>query len=1038
MPLFNPLNLVCCCKSRWGGSGSGDPVSATHDMISLQQVPALDFTLEERQRSPEQEQRNTLIGLSDVAWAVPERQSSIDTDSITNQHSGSDSFSDSFDSDLGRPRAKNKSSTTFGVVRNRLIRSISHNTSSDQPSRVSVGNSEEEVARRAELRRIMRLRIQDQLESEEAEDQFENKTTRSIRRAISSVDLAFPTSGPRDAIEFGVTKSALNNGQPARLDPDHGGHGTCQSFVALPKNATVLERASQEASGAIGHEEDIRGYHVLQKPSSTHLSAHISEDTALPFSQKSFQLSNGAGRLDRILGLDNSFNSRQASSRDSQSALGVWLIAQGLRSRDNSNLFLEEEEQAGSTSPTGKIEDIPSIAKRGQGMSACELEPMSTKGDCLVIQRPTPNSSPNRLKLHGKLKPGYVKDGHDTLNFPGELPWGPTVRALLGSFTDNTSSGGPSKSPPSPVRSQKNLYKLELKDLESMELSPFRWRSQDSPRDEGNSDDESHKPPDTRISHSKSQSQGVVGGFQSEAEMMHDTASLAQSESPSFLQREAELQTIERRFSEALTQRKPEKVVPTRFLEHFSHPAPRPPVEKPSKNKTHLAVPKGHQRAKSEGSLYRHVEYSLGLPRAQRFLLIPLDRNKTHRKEASDRSKRRSNLSIRPHMSRLPTEEYVKSSLEPRESATDLWQRAVRLEAERRHYSSFLSMRNPDGRSIFSYKQPKEQGARNSSSSISDARREISQLTPSTEERSSPSNSKWLIERWVSQMRPRSTHQADSVTSVKLVSPPKSWSKFPSFNREERNKNAAPGDKVQPRDFAVKHVTSEGQIRWATDMTKEDEQRVQTLSRSMSTKFGGLFKSKMNRIMPSKSLRRRMSHAFIARTPSTAQMEYPEMGIRPSESGYTELQALGREISNMKGQAHLQTSGQDISKPQSSGRLGDRVVALLHEAVGQKHRKPGELLESADIPIVPGTPSVVRPSIGATTTDVFVTPKSHFSNDGESKGDIDELDASFTTAGRYEARPRLFDNDGASSYPVLAAPTENFDSSIRSLPANKT
>ena len=132
MPLFNPLNLVCCCKSRWdgsgSGSGSGDPVPATHDIISLQHVPTLDLTLEERQTSTKHEQRNTLIGLSDVAWAVPERQSSIDTDSITNQHSGSDSFSGSLDSDLDRPRAIKKSSTTFGIVRNRFIRSISHNT----------------------------------------------------------------------------------------------------------------------------------------------------------------------------------------------------------------------------------------------------------------------------------------------------------------------------------------------------------------------------------------------------------------------------------------------------------------------------------------------------------------------------------------------------------------------------------------------------------------------------------------------------------------------------------------------------------------------------------------------------------------------------------------------------------------------------------------------------------------------------------------------------------------------------------------------
>jgi superfamily II DNA or RNA helicase len=115
-------------------------------------------------------------------------------------------------------------------------------------------------------------------------------------------------------------------------------------------------------------------------------------------------------------------------------------------------------------------------------------------------------------------------------------------------------------------------------------------------------------------------------------------------------------------------------------------------------------------------------------------------------------------------------------------------------------------------------------------------------------------------------------------------------------------------------------------------------------------------------------------------------MEYPEMGIRPSESGYTELQALGREIRNMKGEPHLHVPDREMSKPQSSRSLGDRVVALMHEAIGQRHSKHDDAAEVAEYPTVPLTPSVVRESI--VTTDVFVTPRSRFSNDamdGEAK-----------------------------------------------------
>ncbi|KAK6702909.1 hypothetical protein SNK04_012804 [Fusarium graminearum] len=669
MPSFNPLDFFCCRKSRWRGSGSSAP--ATQDTTALQPVPSLLPRLEEQQEEPGPTCQNTLMGLSDMVWVVPEDQSSFESDSVTNQHVDSDS--DSFISDRDLLRST-KPGTAFGAVRKKLIKSISHNNSSDQPSRISVGNSEEEVARRAELRRIMRLRIRDQLESDEAEDQLESKPTISIRRVASSADSSPPVSGPRDAIEFGVNNSSSSNGQPARLDQERRDHGPPEDLGGPQKSSNAPERASSEQPDVEGRNDDSSEDAVIQRPLAIHPSAHISmaDDLGLSPSQKSFQLSNRFGRLDRILGPDSSFNNRQASSGDGQSALGVWLIAQGLRSRDNSDIFFDEDEDAQTRNINGKAAYSSPVVGREKSLLASGTQATPETRDCHQQGSAFVNP-PRELDPQCQLEPSIQKDFDDNLAFSGEIPWGSTVRALLNSFTDNTSSSDPSKSPPSPVRSKNNIYKLDLKDLESMELSPFRWRSRDSPRDKGNLNSQNHRLTHIGATHSKTRSHGVISNVQSEA----DAASMAQSESASFVQREAELRTIKRRFSEALTQKNPEKTVFTRFRENFSHSGARSPVKKPSTSNVCLTIPTSHFRAKSEGSIYRHVKDHRGAPREQKFLLVPTERTKVHEKGASDRSTRRSNMSIRPYMSRLPTEEYRKPSLERQESATDLWQRAM-------------------------------------------------------------------------------------------------------------------------------------------------------------------------------------------------------------------------------------------------------------------------------------------------------------------------------------------------------------------------
>jgi hypothetical protein len=216
--------------------------------------------------------------------------------------------------------------------------------------------------------------------------------------------------------------------------------------------------------------------HPRLSPSYPKRHVSASEDGNFTHSQKSFQLSNGTGRLDRILGPDSSFNSRHASSGDGHSALGVWLIAQGLRSRDNSTLFLDEEDGLEPTEDTKPTDYNTSSLKRAEEDHAREPRETPANGNPNIPHAPTIIDIPNTVETYSRSNFNAKNDRYEISSLSGELPWGPAVTALLNSFTDHTPSSDPSKSQPSPMRSQQNLYKLDPKDLDSMELSPFKCK----------------------------------------------------------------------------------------------------------------------------------------------------------------------------------------------------------------------------------------------------------------------------------------------------------------------------------------------------------------------------------------------------------------------------------------------------------------------------------------------------------------------------------------------------------------------------------
>ncbi|RYP67954.1 hypothetical protein DL769_005632 [Monosporascus sp. CRB-8-3] len=111
-------------------------------------------------------------------------------------------------------RNRGSSSTSaLEVVKTKLIRRLSKASNSGRHSQRSVvGNSGEELARRAELKRLMHRRIQEELKSEE--EVVTPGDLVQLRNHESSSKSGLPGVGPRDTIEFSVDEmnEIRNNG----------------------------------------------------------------------------------------------------------------------------------------------------------------------------------------------------------------------------------------------------------------------------------------------------------------------------------------------------------------------------------------------------------------------------------------------------------------------------------------------------------------------------------------------------------------------------------------------------------------------------------------------------------------------------------------------------------------------------------------------------------------------------------------------------------------------------------------------------------
>lgn len=372
------------------------------------------------------------------------------------------------ESEDGRRRGNRKFGHKLNSAYVKLKRGILHEVGKRRKSHVVFGDSQEEVARRAELKRLMHKRIQDELKGTFQDEKSERPQVDQELQNSSLPTLSKPGNGPRDCIDFAIDSIMIPDAPKTAATDPLGQLTEMEESPELNTGQLSLSNSDQNGTDERRHLKVTAEKKISLSKISTSSSENLPVDETLGLSpsQKSFQLSNSISRLDRILGPENGFSTRNGSSSwDGQSALGVWLIAQGLRSRENSMIRLDDAEP----------EALP--PENGTSGLNRESNKMTDASDTMITHaNQTTNEAGN---TEGVTKPALGSSSEETgvsNSLSEETIKGASTAEIFRLPVDASSSNYPSVLPsfqPSPVRSQPNLYRLDLADIQSVQFSPF-------------------------------------------------------------------------------------------------------------------------------------------------------------------------------------------------------------------------------------------------------------------------------------------------------------------------------------------------------------------------------------------------------------------------------------------------------------------------------------------------------------------------------------------------------------------------------------
>ncbi|KAK7948703.1 uncharacterized protein PG986_009589 [Apiospora aurea] len=729
------MSLLCCCRSR------KVPPSSPRASTPEPELPARPA-----QAKPSDVSYSGIPnGVRAVAAAnhseapsrirTPMKQSTVDLSSLEVEES------DDGHGGSGLGSTKNSSMSTLEVLKARFIRRLSQLSERNSGSRYTPC-SEGELARRAELKRLRQKRIEQELKDEQ---EVEEKTIpRDYRDSSGHRSEEFPGGGPRDSIEFGVTGPEGAKSDDISLHDAHEHPLTIDEVIARARRRRSFSDVGSHKRHSSHEDKSLREYRSLpEMPSSPRLQPvnlpSVYSSNSIASWRLSYSASNLVGSLkqsiestsnlpieDPIKEVDSESLSAvtpkpqdhvkgSSSDSDADAEKALERETSERKSRDGSNLTLPATETAATTFDMGKRGSTQSTIGRhspldmwlqiqGLGLPRCSTSDPSTgmteSGD---ETKPVVPSSPTHQDHDTSLP---APDNVDTLGHSvGRREPNPRLSAQdrrqiqettehsskedLGIYLQQrrsisshytTQSSNPRSPSPLPVTMTPNsvMYRgiyITHPTPESKPASPCDFyhnvclpsfavpQSSDRATSNEGSDTSSYK---TALDEASRLHPVTALNTTSLRRPTDETMSSIQSETESFKQREVELLSVAKRFAGADAGRYQGSHTVSKFREEFDIP-PKPKSAILSK----LHIPK--------------MSKSL---RNKRTRTVPPHQDSHHRNcvaaalDASQAAAAGPNASLAP---RNP----IKQASGQREygipeSATNVWQRAVRLEADRR------------------------------------------------------------------------------------------------------------------------------------------------------------------------------------------------------------------------------------------------------------------------------------------------------------------------------------------------------------------
>lgn len=311
-----------------------------------------------------------------------------------------------------------------------------------------------------------------------------------------------------------------------------------------------------------------------------------------------------------------------------------------------------------------------------------------------------------------------------------------------------------------------------------------------------------------------------------------DTSSATHSEAPSFREREAELETIQARFGDVLSQRKLPSTFQSRFKEEFSDPDPPERQRLSLLSKIHLKSTKNAGKASKYSHLFRN------------WSVLSLDCMQEENPVGALEPKRYSSATIRPDTS-LGQSAY--------ETHVPWWEKVIKQDQKTKilpqayiETSKYPDVASGEDSGFGSLAVKNETEPNVSLPGPTEA----TEIEPCTE---------------ATQPKRRTTPRIDespisdyySVLATKRSFPPQSWAKYPSHLYGERNGRAEHEDNVTTHDFAAHPTSSTEGVRGMSDKPLETKARVEINSTPViHEKLGRAFRSGMSKLVPLVDLRR--------------------------------------------------------------------------------------------------------------------------------------------------------------------------------------